>query len=178
MEENRVGEAYESAPEADVAAVRAQLGRRPRGMRAVVARCPSGHPAVVQTHPRLEDGSPFPTMYYLTCPTLASYIGRLEESGLMKEMTARLETDPELAAQYLKAHESYLATRDALEPLGTQVTAGGMPTRVKCLHVHVAHSLTVGRGVNPFGDEALDLLAQWWPSGDCLAAEPVASALD
>ncbi|GGP59807.1 hypothetical protein GCM10010185_35250 [Saccharothrix coeruleofusca] len=155
--------------EDDREVVARQLGRPPRGMRAVAARCPSGHPAVVQTSPRLEDGTPFPTLYYLTCPRLNSLVSRLESAGLMKEMTERLAVDEELAAAYLRAHESYLAERDAIEPLGTKVTAGGMPGRVKCLHVHVAHALAVGRGVNPFGDEALDALAEWWPSGDCAA---------
>ncbi len=151
----------------DRAAVAAQLGRAPRGMREVAARCPSGHPAVVQTNPRLEDGTPFPTLYYLTCSRLNSFVSRLEGAGLMKEMTDRLAVDEQLAQDYRRAHDLYLAERDAIEPLGTTVTAGGMPDRVKCLHVHVAHSLAVGRGVNPFGDEALDRLAEWWPSGDC-----------
>ena len=151
----------------DRAAVAAQLGRAPRGMRAIAARCPGGHPAVVRTNPRLEDGTPFPTLYYLTCPRLTSLVSTLESAGLMKEMTDRLAVDEELAGRYLRAHEAYLAERDAIESLGTTVTAGGMPSRVKCLHVHVAHSLAAGRGVNPFGDEALDLLAGEWPSGDC-----------
>ncbi|QFZ16666.1 DUF501 domain-containing protein [Saccharothrix syringae] len=151
----------------DRAAVAAQLGRTPRGMRAVAARCPGGHPAVVRTNPRLEDGTPFPTLYYLTCPRLTSLVSRLESAGVMREMTDRLAVDEELAGRYLRAHELYLAERDAIEPLGTTVTAGGMPGRVKCLHVHVAHSLAAGRGVNPFGDEALDLLADEWPAGDC-----------
>ncbi|MDU0289629.1 DUF501 domain-containing protein [Saccharothrix longispora] len=151
----------------DRAAVEAQLGRAPRGMREIAARCPSGHPAVVQTSPRLEDGTPFPTLYYLTCSRLNSYVSRLEGAGLMKEMTDRLATDEDLARRYRRAHELYLAERDAIEPLGTTVTAGGMPDRVKCLHVHVAHALAAGPGVNPFGDEALERLAEWWPSGDC-----------
>ena len=152
--------------------VASQLGRAPRGMRTISARCPSGHASVVQTNPRLEDGTPFPTLYYLTCSRLNSLVSTLEGSGLMREMTDRLAEDEELAAAYLRAHEAYLAERDAIESLGTKVTAGGMPDRVKCLHVHVAHSLSVGRGVNPFGDEALDRLADSWPSGDCAA--PVA----
>ncbi|WP_181783276.1 DUF501 domain-containing protein [Pseudonocardia pini] len=147
--------------------VTAQLGRAPRGMRLVAARCPSGHPNVVQTAPRLPDGTPFPTLYYLTCPRLASKIGTLEASGLMKDMTDRLAEDAELAAQYRRAHESYLAERDAIESLGTSVSAGGMPDRVKCLHVHVAHSLAKGPGLNPFGDEALELLGDWWTGTDC-----------
>lgn len=162
----------EPVTDADRAVVREQLGRPPRGMRAIASRCPSGHPNVVQTNPRLENGTPFPTLYYLTCPRLNSLVGGLEASGLMHEMTRRLAVDDELAAQYRRAHESYLDERNAIESLGHDVTAGGMPDRVKCLHVHVAHSLAVGRGVNPFGDEGLDLLAGKWPSGDCAAAEP------
>ncbi len=153
--------------DADRAAVAAQLGRPPRAIRAVVHRCPSGHPAVIQTSPRLDDGTPFPTLYYLTCPRLTSLTSRLEASGLMKEMTDRLATDEDLAAAYLAAHRSYLAERDAIESLGTDVSAGGMPGRVKCLHVHVAHALAVGPGVNPFGDEAVALLEADWPAGDC-----------
>jgi hypothetical protein len=157
----------EPVREVDRAAVAEQLGRPPRAIRAVAHRCPSGHPSVIQTSPRLEDGTPFPTLYYLTCPRLTSLVSRLEASGLMREMTDRLAQDEELAATYLAAHRSYLAQRDAIEPLGTDVSAGGMPGRVKCLHVHVAHSLAVGPGVNPFGDEALELLAPDWPAGSC-----------
>ena len=153
--------------DADRAVVAEQLGRPPRAVRAVAARCPAGHPAVVQTSPRLEDGTPFPTLYYLTCPRLTSLVSTLEASGLMREMTERLDTDPDLAAAYLAAHRSYLAERDAIEPLGTEVSAGGMPGRVKCLHVHVAHALAAGPGVNPFGDETLLRLADNWPAGGC-----------
>jgi hypothetical protein len=154
----------------DLAVVAEQLHRAPRATRAVAHRCTCGLPDVVQTNPRLDDGTPFPTLYYLTCPRAASAIGRLEASGLMREMTRRLADDPELAARYRAAHEDYLARRDALEPLGTTVTAGGMPTRVKCLHVLVAHALAVGRGVNPLGDEALDRLDDWGAAGPCVAA--------
>jgi hypothetical protein len=162
-----IGDAQVSA--ADLEIVAQQLGRTPRGTRAIASRCPSGHPNVVQTNPRLPDGTPFPTMFYLTCPKLNSLVSTLEGSGLMKEQTERLAVEPELAAAYQRAHESYLAERDAIESLGTQVTAGGMPSRVKCLHVHVAHALAKGPGVNPFGDEALALLGEQglWPAGDC-----------
>jgi len=152
----------------DEAAVAAQLGRPPRGVRAVAHRCPCGLPAVVQTAPRLADGTPFPTLYYLTCARLNSRIGGLEADGRMREMTECLTTDPDLADAYRRAHESYLAERDAIEPLGTQVSAGGMPNRVKCLHVHVAHALAVGPGVNPFGDETLAELGDWWTAGPCV----------
>ncbi|WP_018683272.1 DUF501 domain-containing protein [Actinokineospora enzanensis] len=159
----------EPVTELDRDTVAVQLGRPPRAIRAIAARCPSGHPAVIQTSPRLEDGTPFPTLYYLTCSRLAAAVSTLETTGVMKDMTDRLSTDADLAAHYLRAHETYLAERDAIEPLGTQVTAGGMPGRVKCLHVHIAHSLAAGPGVNPFGDEALALLGTSWPTGDCAA---------
>jgi uncharacterized protein len=152
----------------DLAAVAAQLGRPPRASRAVAHRCSCGLPDVVETSPRLEDGTPFPTLYYLTCPRASSAVGRIEASGAMREMTERLATDPELAARYRAAYVDYLARRDAIEPLGTTVAAGGMPDRVKCLHVAVAHALAVGPGVNPFGDEALAQLDDWGADGPCV----------
>jgi uncharacterized protein len=144
---------------ADLDTVARQLGREPRGVLAIAYRCPNGEPGVIKTAPRLPDGTPFPTLYYLTHPVLTAAASRLESAGLMKEMTARLSADPDLAAAYRRAHESYLADRDAVEPLGTTFSGGGMPERVKCLHVLIAHSLAKGPGVNPFGDEALALLA-------------------
>lgn len=144
---------------ADLDAVARQLGREPRGVLAIAYRCPNGEPAVVMTSPRLPDGTPFPTLYYLTHPALTAAASRLESDGVMREMTERLADDPDLAAAYRRAHESYLAERDAIDPLGTDFTGGGMPERVKCLHVLMAHSLAKGRGVNPFGDEALAMLA-------------------
>jgi hypothetical protein len=153
---------------ADLAVVGAQLHRPPRATRQVAHRCTCGLPDIVETSPRLEDGTPFPTLFYMTCPKLRSAIGRLEASGLMREMTARLATDADLAERYRRAHEDYLARRNEIGSLGTEVTAGGMPTRVKCLHVLVAHSLAVGPGVNPFGDEALALLGDWGAAGQCV----------
>jgi hypothetical protein len=157
----------EAVDRADRQAVAAQLGRPPRALRSVAHRCPCGLPSVVQTSPRLADGTPFPTLYYLTCRRLTGLVGRIEAGGAMREMTDRLATDPQLAAAYRAAHESYLAERDAVEPLGTQVSAGGMPGRVKCLHVHVAHALARGPGVNPFGDEVLAQIGPWWAPGPC-----------
>lgn len=154
----------------DVAAVSAQLGRPARAVRAVAHRCACGLPDVVATEPRLPDGTPFPTMYYLTCPRACSDIGTLEGSGLMASMTQQLADDPDLAAAYRSAHERYLAERAALAevPEIAQVSAGGMPTRVKCLHVLVAHALAAGPGVNPLGDRALAELRPWWDAGPCV----------
>lgn len=145
---------------ADLEAVARQLGREPRGVLDIAYRCPNGEPAVVKTAPRLADGTPFPTLYYLTHPALTAAASRLESDGVMREMTERLSYDAELAAAYRRAHESYLAERDAVEALGTSFSGGGMPDRVKCLHVLIAHALAAGRGVNPFGDEALAMLAE------------------
>ena len=144
---------------ADIDAVAGQLGREPRGVLQITYRCPNGEPGVVKTAPKLPDGTPFPTLYYLTHPVLTAAASRLESTGMMREMAERLRREPELAAGYRRAHESYLAERDAIEPLGTTVSAGGMPDRVKCLHVLIAHSLAKGRGTNPLGDEALAVLA-------------------
>ena len=128
--------------QADEAIIAAQLGRPPRGIHAIGHRCPCGNPDVVTTEPRLPNGTPFPTTYYLTCPRVNSRIGTLEASGLMREMQDRLGADPELAAAYRRAHEGYLADRAAVGeaaaldvPEIEGISAGGMPDRVKCLHV-------------------------------------------
>jgi hypothetical protein len=161
----------------DAAAVEAQLGRPPRDIVAVAHRCPCGNPDVVTTSPRLSDGTPFPTLYYLTCPRAASAIGTLEAGGLMREMTERLGSDADLATRYRSAHDAYLAARERLGdvPEIAGVSAGGMPDRVKCLHVLVAHSLAAGPGENPLGDEALGLLDAWWSAGPCVDLDSTVS---
>ncbi len=154
----------------DAAVVEAQLGRPPRAIHEVGHRCGCGLPDVVVTEPRLDDGTPFPTTYYLTCPRAASMIGTLEASGLMREMTDRLALDETLAAGYREAHEAYLAARRKIGevPEIEGVSAGGMPDRVKCLHVLAGQSLAQGPGANPLGDEVLDGLGDWWASGPCV----------
>lgn len=156
--------ALEPASDADVAALAAQLGREPRGIAGIAWRCPCGKPGVVATEPRLPDGTPFPTTYYLTCPRATSACSTLEASGLMAEMTERLGTDDELAAGYRAAHDAYLADRSALGdvPEIDGISAGGMPTRVKCLHVLAGHALAAGPGVNPLGDETAEALGAFW----------------
>ena len=165
------GTSQPAPDERDVRAVGLQLGRPPRAMTSVAHRCRCGLPTVVQTAPRLEDGTPFPTLYYLTCPRLASAVGRLESSGLMREMTARLTDDPGLRERYESAARDYVGRRDAVELLEGVPAQGGMPRRVKCLHVLVAHSLAVGPGVNPFGDETLELVGDWTADRPCVDLE-------
>lgn len=154
----------------DLAVLEAQLGRPARAVHGIGHRCPCGNPDVVVTDPRLPDGTPFPTTFYLTCPRAASRIGTLEASGVMRQMSDRLEADPDLAAAYQKAHATYLAFRESIArvPEIRGVSAGGMPTRVKCLHVLAGQSLAQGRGVNPLGDEVLALLGEFWAAGPCV----------
>jgi hypothetical protein len=145
-----------------------QLGRPPRALVAVAHRCPCGLPDVVETSPRLEDGTPFPTLYYLTCPRATAAASRLESTGRMREWQEELRTDPELAERYRAAHEAYLAEREARGPLPTKNSAGGMPDRVKCLHALAGHALAAGPGVNPIGDRAVEAMGEWWAGGPCV----------
>jgi hypothetical protein len=158
----------------DLGVVTAQLGREPRGAIAVSARCVCGNPIVVTTAPRLDDGTPFPTLYYLTHPRAVAAVSRLETSGVMRDMARRLGSDEGLAARHRAAHEAYLDARRAIGVVAEieGVSAGGMPDRVKCLHVFVAHALAAGPGVNPFGDEALEAIRDEWRPDRCTCAAP------
>ncbi len=160
----------EKPTHSDLDTIAIQLGRTPRDVHAVAHRCSCGKPDVVETPPRLTDGTPFPTFYYATCPRLTGAISTLESSGMMAEMQSRLEDDVVLMGEYYAAHHDYLAARAALGMNVTEVegiSAGGMPDRVKCLHSLVAHSLGAGSGVNPLGDEALAALPDWWMANPC-----------
>ena len=159
----------------DLAVVAEQLGRPARGVVGVAARCVCGRPTVVRTAPRLPDGTPFPTTFYLTHPVAVAVVSTLEAGGLMREMNERLASDPELAAAHRRAHEDYLARRaelgdDVVEIAG--ISAGGMPDRVKCLHALAGHALAAGPGVNPIGDRAVEEMGEWWASGPCAQPAP------
>ncbi|MEI6108488.1 MAG: DUF501 domain-containing protein [Actinomycetes bacterium] len=162
----------------DFVAVTAQLGREPRSVIEVAHRCTCGQPDVLKTSPRLEDGTPFPTMYYMTCPRATGAIGTLEANNVMKHLADELAADSELAADYAHAHEMYLAEREAIEHVAeiAGISAGGMPTRVKCLHVLIGHSLAAGPGVNPLGDRALAMLKDWGLRGPCGGDEDAGSS--
>jgi len=149
--------------EADIAAVSAQLGRPARNVIGIAARCVCGKPTVVATSPRLDDGSPFPTLYYLSHPAATAAISTLEATGVMPELAAELEGD--VADAYQAAHEQYIADREGIEvvPELAGISAGGMPVRVKCLHALAGHALAAGPGVNPIGDRALELCS-WSPA--------------
>lgn len=148
--------------QADIEALGQQLGRVPRGVVAIAARCVCGRPAVVQTAPRLDDGSPFPTTFYLTLPGAVYGCSALEATHYMDELNQRLAEDEQLAAVYAQAHQAYLAEREKLGQVDeiAGISAGGMPTRVKCLHALVGHSLAAGAGVNPIGDIAIETMRE------------------
>ncbi|MFE1644596.1 DUF501 domain-containing protein [Microbacterium sp. P01] len=156
----------------DLAVLRAQLGRPARGVIGIAARCVCGNPTVVATSPRLPDGTPFPTFYYLTHPAATSAMSTLEAEHVMTDLTALLSDDADVAAEYRSAHEAYLRDRagygDVAEIAG--ISAGGMPTRVKCLHALAGHALAAGPGVNTIGDRALEL-SSWSPTR-CVCAVP------
>ncbi|MGP9783477.1 hypothetical protein CQ019_17245 [Arthrobacter sp. MYb229] len=179
MTDKPIREALDAAgrvpSEQDLDTLSRQLNRPVRDVVEIGARCVCGNPLVATTAPRLSSGIPFPTTYYLAHPVITAAVSRLEAAGLMGAMNDRLGEDSQLAADYVSAHESYLANREAIgERSGTGavpeidgVSAGGMPSRVKCLHVLVGHSLAAGEGVNPLGDEAIAGIAEWWTKDKC-----------
>jgi hypothetical protein len=160
--------------DAELAVLRSQLGRPARDVVGIAARCVCGNPTVVATAPRLADGTPFPTFYYLTHPAATAAMSTLEAEHVMPEFAAMLEDD-DVAAAYRAAHEAYLADRESFGevPEIAGISAGGMPTRVKCLHALAGHALAAGPGVNPIGDAAL-ARSTWSPSR-CVCADPGAA---
>jgi len=160
---------------AEIDVVSRQLGRAARGVVGIAARCVCGNPTVVATSPRLDDGTPFPTFYYLTHPAATAAMSTLEATQVMPELAALLDEQPEVADAYRRAHEAYLADRaqfgDVAEIDG--ISAGGMPTRVKCLHALAGHALAAGRGVNPIGDAALE--RSTWSPERCACVDPGAA---
>ena len=109
---------------------------------------------VIESHPRLDDGSPFPTLYWLTCPVLVRRIGTIEATGWMAQMNERLEHDDDARRRLADSIDRYRARRDQHEVIeDSGAPPGGGPDRVKCAHAHVAHELA--DGVNPVGSAAL-----------------------
>ncbi|MFT4157562.1 MAG: DUF501 domain-containing protein [Microbacterium sp.] len=160
---------------AELAVVSAQLGRPARGVVGIAARCVCGNPTVVATSPRLPDGTPFPTFYYLTHPAATAAMSTLEATQVMPELAALLADDDDVAAAYREAHLAYLADRAQFGEVAEieGISAGGMPTRVKCLHALAGHALAAGPGVNPIGDVALARSA--WSPAVCRCEAPGAA---
>jgi hypothetical protein len=163
---------YPPVSAADLAVLREQLGRPARGVVGIAARCICGNPTVVATAPRLPDGTPFPTFYYLTHPAATAAMSTLEATQVMPELAALLAEDEEVREAYLRAHEAYLRDRAAFGdvPEIDGISAGGMPQRVKCLHALAGHALAAGPGVNPIGDAAIE--RSTWSPERCVCAHP------
>jgi uncharacterized protein len=156
---------FEPVSDQDIATVSAQLGRPARDVIGIAARCVCGAPTVVATAPRLADGTPFPTLYYLSHPAATAAMSQLEATQVMAEFNDMLGEDADLRSHYAAAHAAYLADREGIEVVHeiSGFSAGGMPGRVKCLHALAAHSLAAGPGVNPIGDLALER-SSWSPA--------------
>ena len=154
------------------ALIAAQLGRVPRGEWRVVARCVYGYPVVIATAPVLDNGTPFPTIFYLTCPHLLEAVSGLESSGEIKVWRARVAADPALQALLSAADLAYRAARSAEaggEDPNPQVGIAGQrdPLGIKCLHAHVASALA---GIDdPVGHGALAHLARECDNERCAA---------
>lgn len=149
----------------DQAVIEAQIGRPLRADSGVVSRCHLGLPVVIRVPPLLDDGSPFPTLYWLTCPLASTRIARLESSGGVKRMEAKSETDSQFREELQSANRSYEEERnnllsDAANPVPSG-GVGGSSAGVKCLHAHYAH--TRGGGRNPVGA----LVQDWIEPLDC-----------
>ncbi|MCU1638042.1 MAG: hypothetical protein JWL94_689 [Microbacteriaceae bacterium] len=164
---------FDVPSESDIATVSRQLGRPARNVVGIATRCVCGAPTVVSTKPRLDDGTPFPTLYYLSHPAATAALSTLEANWVMPELARLLDDDPDIAAAYENAHAAYLADRESIEvvPEIAGISAGGMPARVKCLHALAGHALAAGPGVNPIGDLALERAA-WSPDVCECAVEP------
>lgn len=167
------------ASDVDKDMVYRQLGRFPRGMVSVGARCVCGRPLAVITRPCLEDGTPFPTTFYLTSPEAVKAVSHIEAEGFMRECNELLKNDANIAEQYAKAHEIYKLFRHNLairlsdsEEHISDVSAGGMPVRVKCLHAILAQTLVMGSGINPIGDMVLARISNEFDPSVCRCTTP------
>lgn len=134
-----------------------QIGRRPRSVVDVRARCHLDLPVVIAVPPHLDDGTPFPTLYWLTCPAANRRIGRLEGAGGVRAAEERIATDADYATRFARATVRYAGERDALidETIERPRPSGGIAGStggVKCLHAHYADH--AAGNDNPVGEEA------------------------
>jgi uncharacterized protein len=149
----------------DRAVVERQLGRRPRAFRAVAVRCPYGRPAVTEQAPFDEDGRPFPTQFYVTCPFLVAQISRLEAAGGVEKWTHAAADSPELLASLTRAQSDQRELRPELAAgIGGSTRTGSL----KCLHAHAGFAL--GRPGYALGDRILEDVGELWPADACCSA--------
>jgi hypothetical protein len=151
--------------------VERQIGRRPRALLRVAARCPWGRPAVTEQAPFDEHGEPFPTTYYLTCPQLVAALARVEAAGGVDRWTRAVEGDAELRASLAAANDEQLAVRRGLaggrDGPGLDRGVGGSSRTgsLKCLHAHAAFALA--RPGYELGERILAEVTPLWPQDRC-----------
>jgi hypothetical protein len=163
----------------DQEVVARQLGRRPRALRRIAARCPFGFPAVTEQEPYDEEGRPFPTTYYLTCRHLVAAVARLEAAGGVERWSKAARDDPELTMSLAEATREQRAVRrelaagrtgrDGGASLDLAIGGAHAPEQLKCLHAHVAFALA--RPGYKLGERILAELNPRWPS-DCCSDAP------
>jgi hypothetical protein len=142
-----------------------QLGRRPRAFRRVAARCPFGRPAVSEQAPVDDEGTPFPTQFWLTCPHLVAQVSRLEAAGGVARFTRAAAEEPDLRRSLERAHAEQRRLRPEL-PGG--VGGASRTGSIKCLHAHAAFALA--RPGYELGDRILVDAAPLWPERACCTA--------
>ena len=156
----------------DLDTLREQLGREPRGVRAIETRCPVGHPQIVRVYP-LVDGEPFPTLFWLTCPSLVRQISQLEHQGLIAKLEGLIAQDDDLRAGLFENHRAYIAERwnelsagdqqwvrdQDLSDVFLERGIGGIFNweTVKCLHLHYAHHLARSNVLGAWIDEHFEI---------------------
>jgi hypothetical protein len=149
----------------DRAVVERQLGRRPRAFRAVAVRCPYGRPAVTEQAPFDEDGRPFPTQFYVTCPFLVAQISRLEAAGGVEKWTRAAGESPQLRESLARAQLEQRELRpEVAAGIGGSTRAGSL----KCLHAHTAFALA--RPGYVLGEQILADVGELWPADTCCSA--------
>ena len=132
--------------------VEIQLNRKVRSNINVVAKCHFDLPVVVDVPKNLDDGTPFPTMYWLTCPMYVKKVSTLESNGMVKNLDKQLVENKKLNKLWRKRQKSYENERNkkyknltnTISPIGG---VGGTTKSIKCLHSHLADELVSGENV-------------------------------
>lgn len=156
-----------AASPTDRAVVAAQIGREPRATASVAARCPFGFPAVTHQAPNDDEGRPFPTAYYVTCPHLVRQIDRVEAAGGVRRFEAAIASDASLRESTSIAHERHAR----VDGRGSRIAASTDPDHLKCLHAHAGFELALGG--HPLGAEVLrEAAPRWCDDARCVALVP------
>ena len=157
----------------DKEVIELQIGRPLRSSFTVSCRCHLDLPAVIKVPPKLDDSTPFPTTYWLSCPMMNKKIGALESQGLIKALDKELQDNSQLKSDWLKRQESYKNEREDLDDQNSYPKAsggvGGAENSIKCLHSHTADELSTG--LNPIGKIVLESIGSFNCDQPCISKE-------